>query len=163
MSGKNKRLLAIGLFVVAFGALLWAEEAEAQVHLGTAVGINHTEDARAVLIGYTWDDRWELEYARHGGDDYEDINSWSVTRIVRARRGKNLEPFLQFGLTYWDEKMLATKWDDQEVLVDSQLTYRLGLGVRLYRVAELGWGHDSTAGRSDPNSGIDYIFIRFRL
>ena len=163
MSGKNKRLLAIGLFVIAFGALLWADSVEAQPLLGVGVGILNTQEARNVTLGWSWQDKWEAELSQHGGDGYETVHAVSVARVVRARKGKNFEPFMQFGLTYWDDKIAAPKWDDQDVLVDSQLTYRLGLGIRVYRVLEVGWGHDSTAGRSDPNSGIDYIFLRFRL
>lgn len=160
MSGKKLRVGAIILFVGLF-ALLLAQEANANDWtIGLGYGIAYTEGGVKQSLGYSTG-KWQIVYDRHG-QDVGNANSWSVFRQVKARHGRKVQPFMNLGATYWND-LLVDPDKAPRVLVNEHLTFKLGIGVKLWNILDIGIDHDSTAGRSEPNRGIDYAYLRFYL
>lgn len=155
-------VLLVILFAILFVIGLKAEAAEHEMHVGVGVGVANVEtDVGHQQIGYRYDGRWYAEALRTGGgetDDgatLEDNWRWSVGRYVHFRRDRAVDPFLRLGAAYWRRAPSA--------LVGDRLTFDMAAGVELYDVVRVSWQHNSTAGRSEPNTGYDLVVLTLRL
>jgi len=163
IDGKTARIALLVIFTALFfWGLSSSAHAKHEAVVGLGIGIIHLDDSyKTQTVGYRYNRAWSIELTRTGraytrDDDLHDEN-WRIaaTRYVHWREGKLIEPWLRFGVNVWDEKPAA--------LVDDNLCFDLGLGVSINRVAEIGWLHCSTAGRTEPNNGIDEIQLRFNM
>lgn len=159
------------LFVAAAIALLIAEEAQAHgdqsgsnhtVSVGVSGGVIHYPSGVTQTIGYTYANRWTAEYERLGGKGYSTVNAVS---LVRQIEGANPGGFgLSFGVTVTDRD-LEERDRPGKAIVSDTLTYRLGVHyswtLSSVSSVRLGVLHNSTAGRSERNRGIDRINLSF--
>ena len=66
--------------------------------------------------------------------------------------GTNVSPFLRFGVAYFD--------DPPDDYIDEHLAFDLAVGIRFWDIVELELDqHNSTAGRSNNNEGLDAIML----
>jgi len=155
--GKILTTLAIIAFVVAF---LWGRNAQsAEVGLGLGFGTFNAADATIQELSVITDDlHWFASYSRVGGVDSDRLQDKYNDRYVIAYRvfwrdDKDFRPYLSLGVAYFDKA--------PERLISEHLAYDLRLGVRWKDILELDVdGHNSTAGRSERNTGIDSVNLR---
>jgi hypothetical protein len=147
------------LFVILF---TWALMVEADVTLGLGFGASSSGGVVTQRLGYLHDDKWWARYERMGGDDWNTANTYAAGRrvFVGERRAR---PFMELGATYSDSQLQR---DGKRPNVSDNWTFRLGAGVsyRLSDVAriEVGIDHDSTAGRSLRNRGVDRVYLQYQ-
>jgi hypothetical protein len=130
--------------------------------VGVYTGVVNSNGVRTQRLSYRYQDRWEVSYARVGGKGWSTANYFSVSRLV-FWRGNDRGPFLSLGAAYTDG--LVGKKDEGKPLVTEQLTYELGIGYQWVLSSatdmELRWIHNSTAGRSERNKGIDRVGLTY--
>ena len=160
---KKPQVWLILIFIVLFAWALSDEVRAEAVEVGLSYGAAHSRQHITQRIAYIHADKWIAQYERHGGNGYDDTNSVSFQRQVRWRQEKNIQPYLRFGASYFDDRILDPDSDKGRYLVDERLTFSLGFGAWFWKVLNLGIEHNSTAGRSDPNRGIDRIYLGFML
>lgn len=158
---KKPQVWAILLFVVLF---FWGLTAHAKnsLEVGLSFGAFHSTQMITQRIGWNYDNRWIAQYERHGGNGYQGTNSVSIQRQVSWRQGSALSPLLRFGISYFDEQIVDPEKEDRP-LVSENLTYSLGFGVRIKERLMIGLEHNSTAGRSARNRGIDRFYLTFQM
>ena len=152
--------------IVAFIALMvWGLAAQAANGFESALsyGVVNTKNHITQRISYMHGDKWVVQYERHGGNGYEDTNSYSLQRQIVWRSEKKAQPYLRYGISYFDDPIRRLRSGEDSVLVDERLTYSLGLGLRFWGVMNMGIEHNSTAGRSDPNKGVDRVYLGIML
>jgi len=147
--GKALAILAIVIF---FGFFLWGMKADAaEVRLGVGFGYASQAGARYEEIMLTSGDRhWYGAVTRIGGDDRHNYQYWRFTGGYRVnwRRGLKVSPYLRLGAAYFD--------DIPEDYISEHLAFDLAIGLRLWDVLEIELDqHNSTAGRSANNEGLD--------
>lgn len=145
--------IAVIVFVALFlwGASAMAQDVEARIGLGVNVldrddrGTHITQDMMLLI-----DRDWYVQATRFGNSDFID-DSWRFSTGLRVewRQDTNLEPYMRLGVAYWDEE---PTW-----LVSERWMFDMAIGARLWRVAELEWQHNSTAGRAEWNTGVDVL------
>ena len=152
----KKRLLGIAVVVLFAGLFLWGSYAEAsEGRLGLGFGYTANVGSRTMEFMLTSDDlRWYGSVSKIGGDyrhNYQ-FTRWCGGYRVNWRREKSIMPFMRLGACYFDEPPFD--------YISSDYAYDLSVGVRLWGVAELELlQHNSTAGRSDQNEGVDGILL----
>lgn len=156
MKVATKQKLAIGVIAGFIGLFLWGLKADAsEVRLGVGIGFAANAEARYQEIMLTSTDRkWYGAYTRIGGDAEHNYhyNRFTVGRRVNWRRATNFSPYMRFGIAYFNEP--------PKDYISESLSYDMALGVRLYDVLEIEFDqHNSTAGRSDDNEGLDAYMI----
>lgn len=156
MKSMNSRqtltIAAIVAFIIIFA---WGRDAEsAELGLGLSAGASsHSSGAKAQEISITTDDyRWYGQVMRIGGDGILSSN-WRYSAGYRLfwRRDHDFKPFLRLGVAYFD---------DVPELVSERFMYDMGVGIRWREVIEAEYNHNSTAGRSAVNTGIDFVTLR---
>lgn len=152
--GKALAVLAIAIFV---GFYLWGLKADAaELGLGLAKGYASNKGATYQEFMLRDDQRhWYGSLARIGGDDRNDYHYWRVCGgyQVNWRRGTSFSPYARLGACGFDEA--PTDY------ISDQLAYELAFGVRLWDIVEIDIDqHNSTAGRSNQNEGLDAVMLR---
>jgi hypothetical protein len=162
----------VGLFVVG-SIFLLAREVQAHgpsttdsshhsagISLGT--GVLDSSRLRTQRLEYRYRNRWQVAYERFGGDDWNTASYIGVSRLMYLR-GNGRGPFLSLGAGYFDEILVDER--EGEALVSERLTYELGIGyswvLSQSSDIEAGWKHNSTAGRSKRNHGIDRVALSY--
>ena len=141
--------------VVVFAALfIWglARVANAgEVLLGVGAGATNNNDWIGQMV--TLSDRdWYVSVMRVGGDDIQpDTWRFAVGYRVDWREDKKIAPFLRLGTAYWVDEPIP--------LISDHWSYDMSAGVRLWKVVDIEWTHNSTAGRTDFNKGNDMPFV----
>lgn len=174
MSIKEKikpTAVIVGLFVLGIIALFASEDAHGHVDadnphsvsLSLGGGVVHYPSGVTQGLAYEYDRRWAAEYERLGGKGYETVHSYSVSRVVwQGSHGRGFN--LSIGATYTDGTLEERDRPGKEIVSDD-LTFRLGVGYawELSPVSSLRLGvvHNSTAGRSERNRGIDRVRLTF--
>lgn len=146
--------------VIAFVALMtWGLSAEArevpkhQATLGVAFGFINTSGLVTQRIGYVHNDKWYTGVEKFGGDEYRESWAFHAGRQVVFRRGKQIEPIFKLGVSAFD-RPLTEKNGYQPVAGD--IMFQLAITVRFRGILGVNVDdHNSTAGRTDPNKGID--------
>lgn len=169
MPKVKKTVWAVLAFIALTLYLLWAEEAQAHdsdghhsVSIGVSGGIVNYPSGVTQTIGYTYGGRWNTEYERLGGKGYSTVNGFSVVRIIEGSNPHGLGATL--GVTYFD-RALEERDRPGKAIVSDTLTYRLGIHyswkISSSSVIRFGILHNSTAGRSDKNKGIDRLNLSY--
>ena len=168
---KNIRwnTVAVVLFVLSLIALFISEDAHGAVGdwsitTGVAGGVVHYSGGVTQTIGVlSPEKKWYAEYERQGGKEWSRVHAVSVSRVVWLRpEQKGLH--LSLGATK-SSGTLVESGPGNKPLVSEDLSYRLGIGyswtLSPATAIRLGVIHNSTAGRSDRNHGIDRIHLAF--
>lgn len=159
----------VALFVIAL-TLFFATEAESSeptnphsVHLGLGAGVINYPGGITQVLGYSYNDIWSATYERMGGKRYSNIHSYSMSRVV-WKKAHRQGLFMSIGATYTDG-VLEERDRVGKAIVSERLSYRLGIGygwkLSPTNSIRVGLVHNSTAGRSDRNKGIDRIILRY--
>jgi hypothetical protein len=165
MSGRKVRWepVAVLVFLTAFFLFLANESRAAEVMLGVGTGVaNLDQDIRSQQLGVRFDGRWLVDLTRTGAGTRSDDGkalpeNWRVSalRTVTIRREDAwIRPFLGFGVAYWHEAPAA--------VVNDRVMFDLRVGAQIRNVM-ISWQHNSTAGRTSPNSGHDMVLLTMRL
>lgn len=167
----KKTVYAVLAFIIFLIFMFMAEEAHAldnqhngTVTIGVSGGIVNYPSGVTTYGGYrTGSGKWEAAYEILGGKGYREVHSISVSRVV-WKRPDQTGLYGSLGLTATDRN-LAKDEPDAKDIVSSKLTYRLGIGYswKLSSSTHIRFGllHNSTAGRSDRNKGIDRLLLSF--
>ncbi len=158
---KKQIALAVGIAVfLAF--FIWGREADsAEVALGLGAGLTSTksEGIRAQEIQIRTDDyRWYFSYARIGANindrlELRQNDRWAIGYTVVWRRGHNWQPYMSIGAAYFKQPPMG--------LISERLAYDMRVGVRYKNIIEFEFdNHNSTASRSDKNTGVDIPWVR---
>lgn len=162
--------IIVGVFVILLIALFSAEKVNAHdipgnhaVSLGLGGGVANYPGGVTQKLGYTYDGKWTAEYERFGGKGYDTVSGFSVVRSVGP--GTNGSGFvLSFGASYFDGT-LEDRGRESKAIVSDTITYRLGIDyawrLSSYTDVRFGVHHNSTAGRSERNRGIDRLHLTF--
>lgn len=149
---KLKQYVLIGLILVFVGFFLWgrsAEAAEARIGVGFGYASNAGATYQELMVTST-NRNWYGAVARIGGDDR---NNYHYTRFtvgyrVNWRDETRVSPYLRLGAAYFD--------NEPTDYVSDPLAFDMAIGVRLWNIVEIEFDqHNSTAGRSDQNEGLD--------
>ena len=155
--GKILTASAVVVFVLVF---FWGRYAEAaEVGVGLGFGTFNARGAIMQELSVTSDDyRWFASYTRIGKNDSNRLVLEQNDRFVVAyrtfwRRDKDVKPYLSLGAAYFTHP--------PNDLISDRLSYDLRLGFRWRDILEVDLdGHNSTAGRSSRNTGVDSINLR---
>jgi len=148
-------VLAVVLFLVVFLIGLRAEAAdwEYRAGLGTQVLDRADRGEHIAIEALVYRDRDLYLGLSHFGngsvvpDTYRLAAGWRV----EWREGSEFEPMMRFGMAYWhpfDSGLVTERW-----------TYDMAVGVRVFRIVEVEWQHNSTAGRAERNTGVDLLMV----
>ena len=103
-----------------------------------------------------FDNRWYVQAARFGnGTVVPDTWRYSFGYRVNWREGNKVAPFMRLGPAYWAP--------EDSVLVSDNWTFDMAVGAQLWQFVDIEWQHNSTAGRSERNSGVDLIVLAINL
>ena len=158
---KRQIVLAVGIAIfLAF--FVWGrtvDAAEVGLGLGTGLPSTHSDGIRAQEIQIRTNDyRWYFSYARIGANingrlQTRQVDRWAIGYTVVWRRGKAVQPYMSIGAAYFDQPPMD--------LISERLTYDMRVGIRFKDIIELELdNHNSTASRSDKNTGIDIPWVR---
>ena len=151
----TKQAYAIGLIALFIGFFLWGRVAEAaEARLGVGWAYQNTAGATYQELMVTSSDlRWYGAATRIGGDDRHNYEYWRVTAGYRVnwRSATNFNPYMRLGVAYFDEE--PTDY------ISDQFAFDMAAGLRLYNLVELEIEHNSTAGRSSQNEGLDAVTL----
>ena len=155
--GKLVTLTILAIVVTGFFMIRDAESAE--IGLGLGYGTFNAKHSRTQEISIQSNDyRWFASYARIGAADNDRIRRDQTNRYTAAYRAcfwreRKLTPCISMGAAYFDEPIMT--------LISDRLTYDIRIVVRWKEVLEFEIDqHNSTAGRSVTNSGLDSIMLR---
>jgi hypothetical protein len=168
----KKTVLGVGLFVILLIAFFGGEAYAGTNHtpdrshfvsIGVSGGVVNYSGGVTQKLGYTYgNQRWRTEFERMGGGSIDSVNFFSLVRHVKTNLGGL---GLSLGVTYSDG-LLEDKDRPGLTLVSDRLSYRLGVDYTwtLSSSTDLVFDfvHNSTAGRSKRNSGIDRVGLTFR-
>ncbi len=167
--GKLKpTVIGVALFLLFIIAAFSSEEVQAHdrdhfATLSASWGFNNYGAGVTQSVGYEYDQRFSIDYERMGGKGYSPVHSASVSRVVFKnpdRRGL----YFSIGATYTDGTLARRNRSDKPIVSDT-LSFRLGVGysweLSTDSYLRLGVLHNSTAGRSDSNKGIDRAGLTF--
>lgn len=142
----------VAIFVAVF---LWGRSADAaELRLGLAAGTFNTQGAVTQDLMLTSTDlHWYANISRWGGDarGLDEVTRFSGGYRVNWRRDKFVSPFLRLGVAYFDQEPMP--------YVSDNWTFDMGAGLRFNNILELEAQHNSTAGRSRWNTGLDNITL----
>lgn len=155
-----KKALAVVAIVVFLGFFLWGVKADAaEVGLGLGFGYASNEGATYQEMMVRDSQRnWYFSAARIGGDTRNDYHYWRFCGgyQVNWRKNSNFAPYARLGACGFDQE--PTDY------VSDTVAYELAFGFRLYDLIEIDIDtHNSTAGRSNQNEGIDGAMLRVVL
>jgi hypothetical protein len=154
---KNNKKAAVVALAIFLAFFIWGVKKAnaAEVTLGLAAGYNHTVGARYEEIMLLPTDHWYGSITRIGGDNKHDYqyNRYCGGYKVFWRQHKGISPIMRLGACWFDEQ--------PEDYISDKFAYDIALGVRLWDVVEVEFDqHNSTAGRSDQNEGLDAFMLR---
>ena len=154
---KKPTVWAVIVFVIIFTWALAAGAATPHTFtVGLGKGVLNGNEWTQQQIGYEYNRKWYAQAARLGGDSVLPTTyRYTMGRLVNARLDKRVSPYARLGIAYFA--------DSPSALVDDHWTFDLGIVVTAWHVIRLEWRHNSTAGRSSPNTGIDLVELSFRL
>ena len=158
MKSINKKHILLGVIVLFAGFFLWGSVVDAsEVRLGVGAGVTKNAGSRSQELMITSEDlHWYAAATRVGGDDLHNYEFWRITAGYRVnwRRGTRFSPFMRLGAAYFDKE----PYD----YISDHWAFDMAIGVRLWDVVEFELDqHNSTAGRTDQNSGLDTVMLGF--
>jgi hypothetical protein len=169
--GKVKKTVYIVVAFVVAMTCLFINEAHAHevgssphaITLGVNGGILNYSGGVTQELGYSFDDKYEVSYERLGGKGYENVSAFTVRRVVWKNAYRS-GPYLSLRATYTDG-LVESKDRAGKALVSERFSFQMGLGYKWALSSttgiRIGMLHNSTAGRSQRNRGIDRITLRY--
>lgn len=155
MSKYLKRISYTSVLVAIFIALfIWGRAAEAgEARIGLGVGTFNVQGAIYQDLLVTTDEQtWYAQVTRIGNDEHFDVlTRYSAGYRVNWRDDKFAEPYLRLGMAHFDKEptyRISDKW-----------SFDMAVGIRFKDVVELEAQHNSTAGRTNYNYGLDSIVL----
>lgn len=146
-----------GWLIVAFIILAawgtWEQVYGAELRVGLGGGVTNDNEWIGQELMVNSDRRhWYASVIRVGGDDaLPDTWRFAAGYRVNWRRDKNVWPYLRLGAGYF--------LDEPGHLISDKLAFDMAVGIRFWKILELEWQHNSTAGRSDHNDGNDILML----
>ena len=152
----TKQAIAIGLIVTFIGFFLWGRAADA-AEAGIGLGFSKNGATHQQLTLTSTDLRWYGSATRIGGDRRHNYvyGRLGAGYRVNWRRDMRFSPYMKLGGVYFTEEptdYISDRW-----------AFDMNIGVRLYDIVELEYQHNSTAGRSDQNEGLDTVVLQVVL
>lgn len=148
-TGEKIKWTIIAIFVVLFAwgvARQTADAAEIRLGLGRGASNDNAWIMQELML--TTDSHWYFGAAWLGGDDVlPDTMRFTAGYRVSWRDGLRVAPYMRGGMAYFR--------DEPTDIISDNWAYDMAVGLRLYRVVDLEYQHNSTAGRSLQNSGSD--------
>lgn len=156
----TKKHAAVAVIAIFVGFFLWGRAADsAELGIGLGFGYGSNVGARYQELMVTSDDRrWYGALTRIGADNEHNYQYWRTTAGYRVnwRRETNFSPYLRLGMAYFSSP--PTDYISDSVAFD------MAVGLRMWDIVELEIDqHNSTAGRSDENEGLDAVMLRVVL
>lgn len=144
----NKKVAKWAIIAIFVGLFAWGVKVEAAE---AGVGLSHAVTHNSKWIGqhiFVSNRDWYLEVARFGNEPRLP-DTWRLTTGARVdwRELRKFSPYLKLGVAYYK--------DEPTWIVSDNLTFDMGIGVRLWGVLDLEYNHNSTGGRSAYNKGGD--------
>lgn len=156
MNRTVKQSLTILAIIIFVGVFLWgrsADAAEARIGLGFGYASNIGATYQELML-ISDDLRWYSAVTRIGGDNRHDYQYWRFTAGYRVnwRRETNFSPYMRLGAAYFSEEPTG--------YISDRLAFDMAIGMRLWNIVELELDqHNSTAGRSNRNQGLDAVML----
>lgn len=146
--------------VIAFTVLLLAA-GYSRAEDGVRIGVGKSFIGSDVTVGELGVEynNWELTttqfgqgWTKRGEQEAHAFYSASYLTKPQALQNKWASPFLRLGVSYNSGDPLVGKSN-----------YRLGIGVDFSDVWRIEYGHYSSAGQHDPNSGVDWVALTYKM
>jgi len=149
---KLKQYTLIGLIVVFVGFFLWgrtADAGEASIGLGFA-GNGATYQQVMVMDN---ERKWYASATRIGGDRRHNYvyGRLAVGYRVNWRRVSRFSPYMRLGGVYFT--------DEPTDYISDDFAFDMAIGTRLWQIVDVEYQHNSTAGRSNQNEGLDAVTL----
>lgn len=153
---RTKKTVVVNILAFLLSFCLFSSLAEAaDVRLGVGFGYSNNTGARyQELMLLTDDRRWYGAVTRIGNDDRHNYQYSRFTAGYRVnwRLSTKVSSFLRLGAAYFSEE--PTDY------ISDKLAFDIAIGVRLWNVLEIEFDqHNSTAGRSTQNEGLDAVLV----
>lgn len=152
MKKEYLKWLAILIFILLFAWGTYTQNADAaEVRIGMSKAFTHGTEwtGQELLFVHR---NWYANIARIGGDEaLPDLMRYSVGYRVKWRNEKRVSPYLRLGMAYFEIEPFD--------LISDVWAYDMAVGSRFFEVLDIEWAHNSTAGRSAQNEGVDMLLI----
>jgi len=147
---KKDKIIKWTLIAIFIGFAAWGLRSEAaELGVGLSKAVSHGSEWTGQHLQFVHKD-WYIEAAKLGGEDrLPDTFRYSSGFRIDWREKKEFSPFLKLGMAYFKEE---PAW-----IISDRWSYDMSLGVRFFKVLDLEFNHNSTAGRTDFNKGNDLI------
>lgn len=149
----KKQAASIGLIIAFIGFFIWGRVADAaEVSIGLGYSPKHESRYQQVMLT-TDDRRWYFSATRIGGDVLHDYQYGRIGAGYRVnwRRESRFSPYMRLGGVYFT--------DPPTDYISDDFAFDMAIGSRLWNVVELEYQHNSTAGRSSQNEGLDAVVL----
>ena len=151
-----KQSIAIGAIIMFIGLFVWGRVADA-AEAGIGLGFSKNGATHQQVTLTTTDLRWYGSVTRIGGDRRHNYvyGRLGAGYRVNWRRETRFSPYLKLGAVYFTKE--PTDY------ISDQWAFDMNVGMRMWNVVELEYQHNSTAGRSSQNEGLDTLFLNVVL
>lgn len=148
---KTTKWTIIGVFVGLFAWGLYNQAYAYEVGAGLSKAVSHESEWIGQHIRFG-NRQWFVEFARLGGEPrLPDTDRYTVGYRVNWREDYRLSPYLTIGAAYFK--------DIPDYVVSDHLAFDLSAGMRVFKVIDIEYNHNSTGGRSTRNKGNDLLYI----
>lgn len=154
LRGRTK-IAVIAIFVILIGILAFRKATAYELQIGLGHGFGNTDViTQDFAIEY---DGFYGRVVRLGDEPILPDKLWKLSAGWRGyfREGTNFQPYLYIGAAWFTEEPSS--------VISDRLAYDMGLGLRFYKVFDLNYEHNSTAGRTSKNRGLDVISVRVAI
>lgn len=152
---KTSWLIVAFVVLAIWGGCQMAEAQEAGIGIGFGATNGNNWTGQQIFVS---NGTWYGSFMRVDGDDtLPQTNRYSIGYRISWRQQTRFTPYLKIGAAYFEH--------DITPLISDRWAYDMAVGARLWRVADIEWQHNSTAGRSDFNDGVDmpFLFLTFQF
>jgi hypothetical protein len=152
MKRATKQKIAILAIITFIGFFLWGRAADA-AEVGVGLGFSKNGATHQQVTLTSTDLRWYGSVTRIGGDRRHNYIYGRVAAGYRVnwRRDTRFSPYMKLGGVYFTK-------EPTDYISDSW-AYDMNIGVRVWDIVELEYQHNSTAGRSSQNEGLDTVMV----
>jgi hypothetical protein len=155
MNINGKKITYTMVLVAIFVALfLWGVKADAaELRIGLGYSIFNTDGTVTQdLMLTSTDRRWYAQATRIGrSTTFDPLTRFSFGYRVNWRRNTNFSPYLRLGMAHFSAEPIG--------YISDLTAFDMGVGARLWDLVEVEVQHNSTAGRTDQNEGINIVCL----
>lgn len=155
----NKTALGVIAFIVVL--ILAGYSARSEADNGARIGVGKTlinSHLKVGEIGYEYND-WEFsatileEGQTKNGFQSDNMHIYSASYLTKPKWGVyGVDPYFRLGVSYNDGSKLI-----------GNSNFRLGVGLDFHDVWRVEFSHHSSAGIHNPNTGLDYITLTYKI